>query len=179
MTFSKLKLAAPFAIVFLLLGILWTELSSTRSYAYSTGIVGEKVPDFSVPNLSGASDLTQSNFKGQVTLLNFFASWCSACMAEHPMLMKISAKYHIPIYGIAFRDDPRDARGMLNKKGNPYKLAAYDEEGDTGVDFGIYATPETFVVSPNGSILYKHVGVIDQETWDNTIYPIIKKYQSS
>lgn len=179
MMFSRIKFAVPFAVIFLLIGILWTELSSTRSYAYSSGIVGDKVPTFSVPNLSGADPITQKNLQGRVTLLNFFASWCSACRMEHAMLMKISKEYNIPIYGIAFRDDPRDARMLLNRKGNPYTQAGYDEEGDTGVDFGIYATPETFVISPNGNILYKQVGVIDQETWDKTIYPIIKKYQSS
>ena len=177
MTLSKIKFAVPFAIVFVLLGIFWTELSSTRSYAYSTGIVGERIPEFSVPNLSGAANLTQKELSGRVTILNFFASWCSACLHEHDMLMKISNKYHVPIYGIAFRDDPQDARGMLNQKGNPYVQTGYDADGDVGVDFGIYATPETFVVSPNGDILYKQVGVIDQETWDETIFPIIKKYQ--
>jgi cytochrome c biogenesis protein CcmG, thiol:disulfide interchange protein DsbE len=178
MTFlKKINFAIPFALVLLLLTLLWAELSSTRSYAYSSGIVGERIPNFSLPSLSGAGNLTQKNLSGRVTLLNFFASWCSACQAEHPMLMKIKKKYGIPIYGIAFRDDPREARAMLNRYGNPYVQAAYDNDGETAVDFGIYATPETFVIGPNGEILYKQVGVIDQDTWDSEIYPIIKKYQ--
>ena len=178
MTFlKKINYAIPFALVLLLLTVLWTELSSTRSYAYSSGIVGEKVPNFSVPSLTGTGEITQKNLRGRVTILNFFASWCSACRAEHPMLMKIKKNYGIPIYGIAFRDDPREARSMLNGMGNPYVQAGYDNDGEAGVDFGIYATPETFVIGPNGNILYKQVGAIDQDTWDNEIYPIIKKYQ--
>ncbi len=103
MTFlKKLNYAIPFALVLLLLTLLWAELSSTRSYAYSSGIVGERVPNFSVPSLSGAGNITQKNLSGRVTLLNFFASWCSACRAEHPMLMKIKNKYGIPFTALRF-----------------------------------------------------------------------------
>jgi cytochrome c biogenesis protein CcmG/thiol:disulfide interchange protein DsbE len=177
MTLSKLKFAIPFALLFILLAVLWSELSSTRSYAYSPGILGEKAPTFKVPSLFTKKDITNQTLKGKVVILNFWASWCSACRAEHPMLMKIKNTYHIPIYGIAFKDDPNEARQLLEAEGNPYEQTGYDIDGVTGVDFGIYATPETFVISPKGDIVYKQIGVIDQSTWDDTIYPIIKKFQ--
>lgn len=174
----KIQFTIPFAVLFILFGILWSELSSTRSYAYSPGITGEKLPSFSVPSLYGSGNLTNNNLKGRVVLLNFWASWCSACETEHPLLMRIKNKYHVPIYGISFKDEPSDAREALRQRGNPYTQVGYDLDGVTGVDFGIYATPETFVIGPNGDILYKQIGVIDQSTWDETIYPLIKKYQN-
>lgn len=177
MTISRLKFILPFTLLFVLLAILWTQLSSSRSYAYSSGMVGEKIPSFSAPALYSSKNLTNNNLKGRVTLLNFWASWCAACRSEHAMLMKIKNTYRVPIYGIAFKDDPRDSRAMLKRTGNPYVKAAYDANGSVGVDFGIYATPETFVISPNGSIIYKQIGAINQYTWDHTIYPLIRKYQ--
>lgn len=177
MTLRKIKLAIPFAILFVLFGILWSELSSTRSFAYSSGISGDKIPDFNVPSLMGSGNVTQKDLDGRVVILNFWASWCSACRAEHEMLMKIKNTYHIPIYGIAFKDDPSEAKAYLQKHGNPYTAVGSDENGVTGVDFGIYATPETYVLSPSGNIIYKQIGVIDQSTWDNDIYPVIKRYQ--
>lgn len=179
MNLRKIKFTIPFAILFVLFAILWTELSSTRSYAFSFpwSESEEKVPNFSVPDLFGTGNLTQKDLAGRVVILNFWASWCSACRAEHAMLMKIKDTYHIPIYGIAFKDEYADAKSYLQSRGNPYVAVGDDANGSTGVDFGIYATPETFVLSPTGTIIYKQVGVIDQSTWDNTIYPIIKKYQ--
>ena len=177
MSLSKIKFLIPFFILFSLLVVLWSQLSSTRSYANSSGISGEKMPSFSVPSLYGSSNLTNKSLGGRVVLLNFWASWCSACQAEHDMLMRIKNVYHVPIYGISFKDDPSDARDMLSRHGNPYVQVGSDVNGVTGVDFGIYATPETFVINPSGNIIYKHIGVIDQSTWDETIYPLIKQYQ--
>jgi cytochrome c biogenesis protein CcmG/thiol:disulfide interchange protein DsbE len=177
MTSRKLKFAIPFTILFILFGILWTELSSTRSYAFSLGLGGDKIPDFSVPALYGSGDVTRKDLDGRVVMLNFWASWCSACRSEHAMLMKIKNTYHIPVYGIAFKDDPADAKAYLDQRGNPYTAVGSDVNGTTGVDFGIYATPETFVLSPKGDIIYKQIGVIDQYTWDSEIYPVIKRYQ--
>ena len=177
MTFRKFKLALPFAILFVLFGILWTELSSTRSFASPLNSSDNKIPDFSVPSLFGSGNVTRKDLEGRVAILNFWASWCSACRAEHAMLMKIKNTYHIPIYGIAFKDEPADAKAYLDKRGNPYTAVGSDVNGVTGVDFGIYATPETYVLSPKGDIIYKQIGVIDQYTWDNEIYPVIKRYQ--
>lgn len=179
MMISKIKYAVPFVIVALLLVVLWKELASDRTTRFEEGIVGDKVPSFQVPNLNGVGTISEQNLAGQVIILNFFASWCSACRIEHPMLMKIKNEYHIPVIGIAFKDDPKDTREYLKQEGNPYAQAGYDMNGDMAVDFGIYATPETFVISPAGNIVYKQIGAIHQDTWDTDIYPIIKKYQQS
>ena len=91
--------------------------------------------------------------------------------------MKIKNTYHIPIYGIAFRDDPADAKAYLANRGNPYTKVGSDPKGTTAIEFGLYGTPETYVVNPSGDIIYKQIGVISQSTWDNEIYPVIKRYK--
>ena|SRR3990167_10931114 len=177
MNLRKIKFLLPFVILFVLLGMLYIQLSSSRSYTYAKGIIGDKMPEFSVPAIDGKGSVTTSSLRGRVTLLNFWASWCGACHAEHAMLMKIKNEYHIPIYGIAFKDNPNDAKAVLEKSGNPFAEVGYDATGATSIDFGVYGTPETYVISPSGNILYRQIGVIDQHTWDNTIYPLIKNYQ--
>lgn len=174
---SKLKIAIPLLVLFALLFLLWVELSSNRTQNnISSNMVGEHIPTFSVPSITGAGTVSNKSLQGRVVLLNFWASWCSACAAEHPMLLKIKNEYNVPIYGIAFRDNKEDAANVLKSEGNPYVAVGYDASGATGVDFGIYGTPETYVVSPSGNIIFKQVGMLDEYTWKNTIYPLIQQY---
>lgn len=168
----------PFAILFFLLGVLWTQLGASHSND-TDGMIGQAVPAFSVPSAFGGPNLTNQSLQGHVSLLNFWATWCSACRYEHPMLMKISSEYHIPIYGIAFKNTQSEVQNVLKNDGNPYTEAAYDLSGTTGVEFGIYATPETLVISPSGHVIYRQIGIIDQRVWDTTIYPLIKRYQEA
>lgn len=179
MTIAKrLKQGIPFVILFLLLSMLWHELYSAGANKHNASIIGDPLPNFSLPVLGSPNKtFSPANLKGKVTLINVFASWCSACNAEHDMMMKIRSEYGIPIYGILYRDRANDAIQWLARKGNPYVMVGNDSRGVTGVDFGIYGTPETFLVSPQGRIIYRHPGVIDQSTWDNDIYPLIKQYR--
>jgi cytochrome c biogenesis protein CcmG/thiol:disulfide interchange protein DsbE len=141
-------------------------------------MTGETVPNFDLPNLfSSDHSFTPKNFHGHAVLLNVWASWCSACKYEHAMLMRLKNEYHVPIYGILYRDNASDAIDWLHRKGNPYVIVGNDANGDASVDLGIYGTPETFVVSPKGKIIYRHVGVITQRLWDDTIQPLLKKYE--
>lgn len=174
---SKTKFIVPFAILIVLFALLYNQLSSHRANQFDDGLVGASVPTFSVPTLDDSSTITNKSLEGRVVLLNFFASWCGACAEEHPMLMKIKNEYHVPIYGIAFRDEPKDTKEVLQKEGNPYTAVGYDLDGQLGVDFGIYATPETFVISPSGKIIYKHIGTLDAELFKTKILPLIEKYQ--
>ena len=176
---SKLKPAIPFILLIALLGLLWHELFSARAAEIPSALVGEPVPHFRLQTLfAPPNQFTEKNLRGRVSLLNVWATWCYACNLEHGMLMKIKDEYHVPIYGINYKDNPQDARAYLQKKGNPYVMIGSDNSGDTGIDLGIYGTPETFVISPRGRIIYRHVGTIDQETWDSVLYPLLKKYES-
>jgi len=174
---KKLKLITPFAILLVLFLMLWNALFYKHAQAYPGTMVGESIPRFSLPSLYGSSNLTNRQLNGRVTVLNFWASWCSACQAEMSTLMRIKKNYNVPMYGIAYKDTPSDAKAALKRSGNPYNMVALDKYGEAGVDFGIYGTPEMFVVSPNGKIIYKHIGTISMSEWRNEIYPIIKQYR--
>ena len=172
----KFKHVIPFFILFALLSLLCRELYSASAETPSA-LIGESLPSFSLSTLSGNGTLSPDSLpKGQVSLINIWASWCAACRQEHPMMMQIKNDYHVPVYGILYKDSANDARQYLHDEGNPYVMVGDDSTGEVSIDFGVYGTPETYIVSPAGRIVYKHVGVISQQTWDQVMYPIIKKY---
>lgn len=177
---KHIKIILPFIFLFALLGLLARELFFAKKGELPSAMIGEKVPSFSLPTLSSTEKtLSNKNLGGHVILINVWATWCYACNYEHPMLLKIKNEYHVPIYGIDYKDNADEARQWLAKHGNPYEEIGSDFSGDVAIDFGVYGTPETFVISPQGRIVYRHVGVIDQETWDNVIYPLVKKYDQT
>lgn len=171
------RLLLPFFILFSLISLLTYELFYAKPNELPSPLIGETVPKFTLANIyPDKPEVTNQLLKGRVMLLNFWASWCDACTREHAMLMKINREYHIPIYGIAYKDNLKNATDWLNQEGNPYTMAGNDLNGDVAIDFGVYGTPETYVLNKEGKIVYKHIGMIDQNNWDNVIYPVIKKY---
>lgn len=171
------KMMLPFFFLFLLLALLWRALFVSNQHAVPSALIGETIPTFAVPNLQDPIQLfTQNDLPKRAHLLNVWATWCTACIMEAPMLLKISRDFHVPIYSINYKGDVPSTRAWLEKHGNPYVVTGIDGRGDATIDLGVYATPATFVVSPYGKIIYRHVGVIDQATWDNVIYPLIKQY---
>jgi len=172
-----LKKFIPFFILFALIGILGKELFYSKPNELPSALLGEDIPTFALPDLFKPQKLfTHKDLKGRVALLNVWATWCYACGMEQSMLLKISSEYHVPIYGIDYKDNAEEAIAWLNQNGNPYVMIGNDKRGDVAIDLGVYGTPETFVISPQGKILYRHVGVIDQAAWDETLYPLIKKF---
>lgn len=173
-----IKLIAPFVILFTLLSMLTRELYSANHNMMTPDMTGQHVPAFSLPFISNPDKrMTPLTMRGKVSIINIWASWCSACKYEHPLLMRIKRDYGIPIYGILYKDDASNAIKYLSRRGNPYTSIGNDEDGDIGIDFGVYGTPETFVVSPKGEILYRQIGAMDQATWEKVIYPIIQQYE--
>lgn len=177
---QKCKQIVPFLILFALLGLLGRELFYSNPNELPSALLGEDLPAFNLPNIfAGKDPLTPQQLKGRVSLLNVWATWCYACEAEHAMLMKITNQYRIPIYSIVYKDEAKNAIDWIVKKGNPYALIGDDKKGDVAIDLGVYGTPETFVIDKKGKIVYRHIGAIDQKTWDETLYPLIKKYDAS
>lgn len=172
------KILIPCIILLALFSFYWPRLKMQQQPP--SILLKQPLPAFSLPNLLLPNHtVTEKNLRGQVSLLNIWASWCYACQMEAPLLMKIKQDYRIPIYGIVYRDDAEEAKKWLSKHGNPYRIIADDKQGKITTTFGLYATPETYVISTEGSILYRHIGVIDERTWNNDIYPLIQRYQSS
>jgi cytochrome c biogenesis protein CcmG/thiol:disulfide interchange protein DsbE len=174
-----IKFTIPFLILFALCGLLWRELFYSSPGELPSALIGENVPAFSLPNLfDPMKSFTPSDFKGRVALVNVWATWCYACSLEQPLLMQIKEKYNVPIYSIDYKDNPKDAKEWLEKNGNPYVMTGSDLHGDTAIDFGVYGTPETFVISPQGKIIYRYVGAINEKDWNEILYPLIKKYEA-
>jgi cytochrome c biogenesis protein CcmG, thiol:disulfide interchange protein DsbE len=138
-------------------------------------MIDKPTPEFDLPPVAGrALGLASTDLVGEVQLVNFFASWCVACRAEHPLLNRLTEEDIVAVYGINYKDKPENARAWLDRLGDPYVRSGADIPGRAGIDWGVYGLPETFIVDANGRIVYKHVGAIRAEDLENTILPIIE-----
>jgi len=105
--------------------------------------------------------------RGQFSVLNVWATWCGGCRQEHPVLNRIAEQGNVPIYGLNWKDDAQMAGEWLRRLGDPYTATAFDEEGRVAIDWGVYGAPETFLVAPDGTILYRHISPMTMEVWEN------------
>jgi len=141
-------------------------------------LIGKPVPTFSLPPVRGRSlGLASADLKGQVSLVNVFASWCVACRAEHPLLMQIQREGIVPVHGLNYKDQPADAARWLDEMGDPYTRTGADLDGRVAIDWGVYGVPETFVIDRDGRIAYKVIGPISPAVWNETLLPLIQKLQ--
>ncbi len=142
-------------------------------------LIDKPVPVFSLMPVQGRQlGLASDNLKGEVALVNVFASWCVACRQEHPLLMDISRQQIVPIHGLNYKDESNDAAGWLDALGDPYTRTGSDLDGRVGIDWGVYGVPETFVIDKNGNIAYKHIGPISEQDWETKIRPLVEKLKT-
>jgi len=142
-------------------------------------LINKPAPDFSVPTLFYAEKMiTNQQFKGQVWLLNVFASWCVACRQEHPLLNDLSKQNQLTLVGLNYKDQREDALQWLNELGNPYSTIAYDLKGDVGIDYGVYGVPESFLIDKKGLIRFKQIGPFSAESIKNQLLPLVKILQA-
>ena len=141
-------------------------------------LIGKPVPKFNLPPVRGRTlGLATEDLRGQVTIVNVFASWCVACREEHPVLMGLSAKKIVPINGLNYKDKPADAQAWLDQLGDPYTRTGADISGRVAIDWGVYGVPETFVIDRQGRIAYKHIGAVTPEVLREKLLPLIVKLQ--
>ena len=151
----------------------------TDSRTIQSVLIDKPLPAFDLPTFpDDAKRITPADFKGRVTLLNIFASWCITCRVEHPVLLKHAKEQRIAIVGLAWKDKPDELKIWLEELGNPYTTIADDRTGRTAIDLGVTGAPETYVVDKAGRIRFKHVGAIDDYTWTNTIEPLLKQLEA-
>jgi DsbE subfamily thiol:disulfide oxidoreductase len=156
-------------------GWFWLGLAPDRDPTEIPSVmIGKPVPDFDLPPLvPGSPSLKSSELKGQVTLINFFASWCVPCRAEHPLLFTLGQDKRVKIEGIAYKNKPGDTNAYLAELGNPYERVVVDEPGRTAIDFGLYGVPESYLVDRNGVIRFRQVGPLTEEVIDHQLRPLI------
>ncbi|MBC8267215.1 MAG: DsbE family thiol:disulfide interchange protein [Rhodospirillaceae bacterium] len=139
-----------------------------------SALIGKEVPEFELPPVQGRTlSLSDSDLKGEVSLVNVFASWCVECKVEHPILMQLAREDLVPIHGLNYKDKPDDAANWLDTLGDPYTRTGADISGRVAIDWGVYGVPETFVVDQEGRIVYKHIGAMSRETINEKILPLI------
>lgn len=142
-------------------------------------LIGKPVPQFTLPPVQGRTlGLSNVDLKGEVSLVNVFASWCVACRQEHPVFMALHEANAVPIHGINYKDRPQDAAKWLDTMGDPYTRTGADLDGRVAIDWGVYGVPETFVVDREGRIAFRLVGPITLAIYRETIEPLIKKLRS-
>ena len=174
-TARRLRYLAPVIVFVALAAVLGWGLNRDPREIPST-MIGKPVPQFSLPPVKGRSlGLSDANLKGEVSLVNVFASWCVACREEHPLLLKLQADGVVPVHGLDYKDPPDDAARWLNTFGDPYTRTGADLNGRVGIDWGVYGVPETFVIGKDGRIAYKHIGPLTQEVLDRMVLPLVTR----
>jgi cytochrome c biogenesis protein CcmG/thiol:disulfide interchange protein DsbE len=138
--------------------------------------IGKQAPAFKLAQLQAPEKtISKEDMKGQVWLLNVWASWCVSCREEHPVLMDFSRTKVVPIVGLNYKDKRADGTAWLGQFGDPYELSAFDNDGRVGIDFGVYGVPETFVIDKEGVVRMKHVGPLTKEIITQKLLPLIKE----
>ncbi len=141
-----------------------------------SALIGAPAPQFDLPALLVKDQAVSSaSIEGRVVLMNFFASWCGPCRIEHPLLMNLAEAGEVPVYGINYKDTEVDAKRWLADFGDPFAEIGADLEGRTGIDWGVYGLPETFLVNQQGQIVYKHVGPLTSEVLHGEIMPLVRE----
>jgi len=141
-------------------------------------LIDKAAPAFRLPQLQDpGKTLGTEDLKGKVWILNVWASWCVACLEEHPILVDFSKQNVLPIYGLNYKDKREDALNWLGKHGNPYALSMEDSDGRVGIDYGVYGVPETYVIDRNGIIRYKRIGPVTVQILQEKILPLVRQLQ--
>lgn len=168
-----IKIFFPLAL-FLIVGFfLWRGLYNDPRQIPSP-LIGKPFPVFTATDLLHPNQqITAALFKGHVSLLNVFASWCDYCLQEHALISDIANSPSIYVYGLNYKDDPNAAKSWLKQYGNPFRAIISDPAGTIAINLGVYGTPETFIIDKQGIIRYKHIGAVTESIWHKVIYPIV------
>ncbi len=143
-------------------------------------MIGKLVPEFVLPPVQGRElGLSSSDLHGEVSLVNVFASWCTACRQEHPLFMDLAQQGKVPVHGLNYKDQPADAAAWLDTLGDPYSRTGADLNGRVAIEWGVYGVPETYVVGADGRIIYKHVGPVSESILKETVLPLVHRLQGA
>jgi cytochrome c biogenesis protein CcmG/thiol:disulfide interchange protein DsbE len=178
----RIIVATPLVIFLALAALFLFRLGDGDPSTLPSALIGHPAPQTPLPPVAGLEHdgmplpgLDPAKFKGAVTIVNVWASWCVPCRDEAPMLMQLAQDSRIHLVGINYKDDAENARRFLGRFGNPYAAAGADQNGRAGIEWGVYGVPENFVVGRDGRIAYKLVGPITDGNYDTVLKPQIEK----
>ncbi len=159
-------------------------------------LIGQSAPAFELPRVGGPGVFGAEQFKGQVTLVNLWATWCAGCKEEHPLLMALARQPGLQMLGINYKElqaselagqDPQSAEAVqkatarsqawLQKHGQAFAVNLLDMDGRVGMDFGVYGLPETYLVDPQGVVRFKHAGALTPEVVQQKLLPLLRSLQ--
>ena len=141
-------------------------------------LIDKPAPPFQLAQLQDPGrTLALQDLQGKVWILNVWASWCVACLQEHPLLVELSRQNLVPIYGLNYKDGRDAAIKWLGKHGNPYTLSVVDPDGRVGIDYGVYGVPETYVIDKQGVIRFKQIGPVTPQVLEQKILPLVRQLQ--
>jgi cytochrome c biogenesis protein CcmG/thiol:disulfide interchange protein DsbE len=176
---KSLRFLAPLTIFVIIVAFLWVGLSRDPREVPSP-LIGKAAPAFKLAQMhAGDKTLSTADMKGQVWLLNVWASWCVSCRIEHPLLVELAKADVVPVIGLNYKDKVAEGKAWLVQHGDPYKLSVVDADGRVGIDWGVYGVPETFVVDKSGVIRYKHIGPLSAQDLQQKIMPLVRELQKS
>src|SRR5512137_2256257 len=176
---SKLRFLIPLALFLVLAGFLLRGLFLNPREVPSP-LIDKPAPQFTLAQLAQPDkSFGPQDMKGQVWLLNVWASWCVACRQEPPLLVELAKRKAVPIIGLNYKDQPGAAAGWLAQLGDPYDLSVKDIDGRVGIDYGVYGVPETFLIDKAGVIRFKQIGPVTEEVWTKKMQPLIEELRKS
>lgn len=171
---SRLKLFIPVGVFLVLALLLWRGLYLDPRTLPSV-LIDKPLPEFELPTVEHADRLiSKADLPKEPFLLNVWGSYCLPCLQENPILKAAAEKNVLPIIGINYKDKINLAQMWMDDNGSPFEFSVMDADGRLGIDLGVYGAPETFVIDGNGVIRYKHIGVIDYQSWQEEIMPAIE-----
>jgi cytochrome c biogenesis protein CcmG, thiol:disulfide interchange protein DsbE len=178
----RILLMLPLILFLALAALFLYRLGSGDPSRLPSALIGRPVPPTELPPVTGLErdgkqipGIAPADFRGAVSLVNVWASWCVPCHDEAPLLMQLAEDKRIRIVGINYKDQPSNARRFLGRYGNPFAAAGADQSGRASIDWGVYGVPETFLVGRDGRIAYKLVGPITPQNFDTVLKPAIEK----
>lgn len=138
------------------------------------------MPEFTAEGLlQRDSSFSQQDFKGHITILNVWASWCPSCKSEFPFLKQLNEQPEFKLYGLNYRDNRNAALAVLNQLGNPFSRSIFDPDGKLALELGVYGTPETYLIDSQGIIRYRYSGELNPEIWQKEFQPKIEVLKRS
>jgi cytochrome c biogenesis protein CcmG/thiol:disulfide interchange protein DsbE len=175
----RLLYALPILLLVLFAWLAWRGLAPDHDpSALPSALIGKPAPQFDLPPLDPAAQrLASADVAGHVAVINFFASWCLPCKAEHPLLFQLGKDYGVPVYGIAFKDKPEATAAYIKEMGSPYAKIGVDESGRTSLDFGLMGVPETFILDKTGIVRYRLPMPLDPDRLRDEVGPLLKSLQ--